>query len=187
MISGSSKTSADVSTHGLMGLVVFLTALDPFSSAVRLLFADGDVRDLDSALFREALPPVLDVAVEDSLLVRRGAVVMLDFEVEVLASLPAREGGCGIDWQSSVARLTPADSRNDLALGLRTREGGGVGSVGGFCTDWTAKSTFARRFDALTGGERSRDGRLGVSMGLDLGKRIFFVGGSFGVSTSSGS
>jgi hypothetical protein len=103
-----------------------------------------------------------------------------------LASPPALDAGLGIDWHINVARLTPVERRNDFGFGFGFGDGGGEGCFGGSCTGRTAKSTFVRRFEALTGGDEVGGGRLGVSTGFDLGRRIFVRGG-FGVCMDCGS
>lgn len=83
--------------------------------------------------------------------------------------LPALDPNCGRDWQSSVPRFTPAGRRSDLVFGFREGNGGGDGSFRGFLIGRTAKSTFVRRFEALTGGEEVGADALGVSSACALG------------------
>jgi hypothetical protein len=85
------------------------------------------------------------------------------------------------------------ESRSDLALGCRTGEGGGEGSLRGFDIGCTAKSTLVRRFEALTGGDDGGAGRLGVSAAFTLGTGTFprgivgvCTGDIFGVCTGGG-
>lgn len=72
-------------------------------------------------------------------------------------------------WHINVPRFTPADSRKDLALGFRGEDGGGGGLSGNMSRGRSAESTFASRFEALTGGDDVGAGCLGVSQALTLG------------------
>ena len=71
-------------------------------------------------------------------------------------------------------------------MGLRGGEGRGDGFLCGLCIGWTAKSTFVRRFEALTGGDEGGADRFGVSIGFGLGRGIF-ARGTLGDCTGSGS
>lgn len=92
---------------------------------------------------------------------------------DALDSLPALKPGCGKDWHSRVPRFTPADKRSDLVLGFREGNGGGDGAFRGLLAGCTAKSTFVKRFDALTGGEEVGANCFGVSRALTLGTGYF--------------
>lgn len=189
MTSGSSKISSDDSRADEGVLAFFGTTLDSASGSFRFLFGGGEVREFDKTSACEVFPLALGNVGDGSLVTIRDVLVTLAFDKEALDSLLALGAGCGIDWQSSVARLTPADKRKDFALGLRGGDGGGDGFLCGFCdfcTLWTAKSTFVRRFEALTGGDEARVGCLGVSIGFGLGRGIF-ARGILGACTGSGS
>jgi len=58
--------------------------------------------------------------------------------------------------------------------------------LAGFSTGCTAKSTFAMRLEALTGGDEFGAGRFGISTGFGFGSRILARGGGFGVSAGTG-
>lgn len=97
--------------------------------------------------------------------------------------------GLGADWHRSIPRLTPVDRRNSLVfLSSRGRgwrswpgdDGTGDDSFGGSDSGWRAKSTFAIRFDALTGGEDGCGGGRGVCCALTWGTGTFPLG-SLGV------
>jgi hypothetical protein len=184
MISGSSKMSSDDSRADEGAIAFFGTTLDSTPGSFRFFFGGEFDKTSACEVFLLALEKVCD----GSLVTIRDVLVTLALDTEALDSLLVLGAGCGIDWQSSVARLTPADKRKDFALGLGGGDGGGDGCLCGFCgfcTLWTAKSTFVRRFEALTGGDEARVGCLGVSIGFGLGRGIF-TRGTLGVCTGSG-
>jgi hypothetical protein len=176
--SGSSKLSACCARGGVVALAFF----DLFTG-----LTGGDFRFAFTERVSETGKSSISAgASSGSLLCKRDVLAELGFEIVALASLLALDAGLGIDWHISVARLTPVERRNDFAFGLGFGDGGGEGCFRGSCTGRTAKSTFVRRFVALTGGDEVGGGRLGVSTGFDLGRRIFACGG-FGVCTDCGS
>lgn len=124
------------------------------------------------------------------------AVLVIGFSDIRRISLKSLERVCdGGGWHIiNVPRLTPLDSRSDLAFKFR---GGGLGlAIGGatgrsstFLVDSltgvgsTAKSTLVRRLAALTGGEDGSAGTCGVLAAFTLGTGTF-LRGIFGVCSA---
>jgi hypothetical protein len=86
---------------------------------------------------------------DGSLLRGCDSFVLVGFEAGALAWVPALEAGLGIDWHISVARFTPAESRNDFALGFGGGDGGGEGLS-------EASARVVRRSRCLSDGSRRK-------------------------------
>lgn len=117
MISGSSKASSCTSMGGVL-ILLFFGFVAPTSAGFCFLFVTGEVLEIG----RMQLPISTSssrMIGEGSLLSSREVFVPTTLELDARGSLPDLEEGLGIDWQSKVARLTPVDSRSDLAFGRK--------------------------------------------------------------------
>jgi hypothetical protein len=93
----------------------------------RFPLTGGDCLEMTGLSLPTRVPCTPDRVGDGSLLRGCDVLVLLGFDTRAFASIPALEAGLGIDWHISVARLTPAERRSDLAFGFGGRDGGGEG------------------------------------------------------------